>query len=396
MKKIGILTQFYKSKNIGGLLQSYALTYILNKNSCFITEQISFDFYILKKYKREKYIELFPSIKSEIILIKIIKYPFRKIKYFIIKYLLHNEINSQNKIFREFENFISHSKQVYTVENISEANKKYDVFIIGSDQVFATYLFCLSVYYGEFATKDKLVIAYGASSNVKQFPPKAEKIFVQKLQRFNAISVREKTLKEYIESITNKKNTVVLDPTLLLSKEEWLNISNPKIIPNKKYIFCYFLGGKSIWQRKIAQAYADKYGYEVIHLPYIMKTIRCADKHLKGQGRYDIGPREFISLINNAECIFTDSFHGMAFSINFNKNFYVFDRDDLFGEKSMNARITDTLDMLGLSSRHITEKKSILDNSLMDYTQTNKILKKEKEKSINWLLDALKDKNRNN
>ena len=399
MKKIGILTHYYQSKNIGGLLQAYALPCILNKYS-YNTEQISFDLHIYKTpAERKKCNELFYNNNSNITLKKIIKYPFSKIKYFILENLnsykhniyLSKKIDLQNNIFNEFENVILHSQQVYTISNILETNKNYDIFIIGSDQVFATYLFCLSVYYGEFATKDKKVIAYGASSNVKQFPPKAEKLFIQKLQRFNAISVRERTLKGYIESITDKKVAIVLDPTFLLSKEEWLKISNPKILPNKKYIFCYFLGNKASWQRKIAQVYADKYGYEVIHLPYIMRTIRSADKYLKGQGRYDVGPREFISLINNAECIFTDSFHGMAFSINFNKNFYVFNRDDKTGSFSMNARITDTLDMLGLSSRYITSEKAILYNNIIDYTKANKILKEEKEKSINWLLNALKN-----
>jgi hypothetical protein len=57
----------------------------------------------------------------------------------------------------------------------------------------------------------------------------------------------------------------------------------------------------------------------------------------------------------------------------------------------MNARITDMLDMLGLSSRHITDKNAVLDNNNINYTQANKILKKEKDKSMNWLLNSLKN-----
>lgn len=390
MKKIGILTYYYNSKNIGGLLQAYALPYILKKYS-YETEQICFDYNFFDSYSKKVY----HSLCMENITIKKIL-----IKTFFICYSLLKKIQKKqeviisqisNKTFIEFENFIPHSIDEYNVSNIFQSNKYYDTFIIGSDQIFSSYLLSLSAYFGEFSTSDKKIFSYAASSDIKKFLPKAEKIFIQKLQRFNAISVREKTLKDYIESITNKKVTVVLDPTFLLSKEEWLKISNPKIVPNKKYIFCYFLGGKSAWQRKIAQNYADKYGYEVVHLPYITRAIRHADKYLKGQGRYDVGPREFISLINNAECIFTDSFHGMAFSINFEKKFYVFNRDDLSGEKSMNARITDMLDMLSLTSRYITDKNIILDNIPLDYIQANKILKEEKEKSIEWLLDALKD-----
>ena len=261
---------------------------------------------------------------------------------------------------------------------------------MGSDQVWNTDLLPLSAYYGEFAAPDKKVISYAASSNVRRFLPRAEKLFIKKLARLNAISVREKTLKDYIERITPYKATVVLDPTFLLSPQEWLKIANPAPVPQKPYIFCYFLGGKSAWQRKIAQAYADKYGYEVVHLPYIMQSIRPADRFLKGQGRYDVGPREFIALINSAECVFTDSFHGLAFSINFGKNFYVFNRNDQSGPQSMNARITDTLAMFGLTSRYIMDKNAVLDNKPLDFTKAHEILAREKEFSINWLLNALK------
>ena len=184
---------------------------------------------------------------------------------------------------------------------------------------------------------------------------------------------------------------MVLDPTFLLSPQQWLKIANPTPVPQKPYIFCYFLGGKTTWQRQKAQAYTDKYGYQVVHLPYIMRSIRPADRFLRSQGRYDVGPREFIALINGAQCVFTDSFHGLAFSINFGKNFYVFNRDDQSGPDSMNARITDTLATFGLTARHITDKNAVLDNKPLDFTHAHEVLAREKNFSINWLLNALND-----
>ena len=390
MPQIGILTQYYKSKNIGGLLQAYALP-ILLQNKGYTAQQISFDFKRQDAHSIQKYRQLFPC---KITLRKLLKYVFFRIHHIWQNWQnkkIVPQINVQNSIFTEFEQFIPHSSQKYDNTNIEQANKNYDVLITGSDQVFASYLLPLSAYYGEFTTPDKKVISYAGSSNVKQLPPLAEKLFIKKLARLNAISVREKTLKDYIERITDKKATVVLDPTFLLSPQEWLKIANPAPVPQKPYIFCYFLGGKSAWQRKIAQAYADKYGYEVVHLPYIMRTIRPADKYLKGQGRYDVGPREFIALINGAQCVFTDSFHGLAFSINLGKNFYVFNRDDQSGPQSMNARITDTLAMFGLTSRHIMDKNAVLDNKPLDFIKAHEILAREKDFSINWLLSALKD-----
>ena len=392
-KKIGILTHYYQNKNIGALLQAYALPTLL-KNKGQQVEQISFDFYYYDADAIQLRQELFPKKPRKITFLKLIKYPFRRIQNFLIERQnkkIIPQIKIQNAVFSEFESFTPHSKEKYNTTNISKANKNYDIFITGSDQVFATYLLPLNAYYGEFATPDKKVLSYAASSNVKQFEPKVEDLFIKKLQRLNPISVREKTLKDYIQNITDKKAELVLDSTFLLSPQEWLKIANPNPVPQKPYIFCYFLGGKSAWQRQVAQAYADKYACQVIHLPYIMRNFRPADKYLKGQGLYNVGPREFVSLINNAKCVFTDSFHGLAFSINFGKNFYVFNRDDESGANSMNARITDTLEMLGLTSRHITNKNAKLDNKQIDFTNAHKILEREKQQSINWLLNALKD-----
>ena len=385
MKKIGILTHYCNSKNIGGLLQACAIVNFLSAKG-YVAEQISFPFNYGKLHNI-----VYPR---KITLKNIIKFPFNRIKglYFsLLNKQIAAKINHQNKLFSEFEHFIPHSNVIYNNTNIVQANKEYEIFITGSDQVFASYLLPLSSYYGEFTTPDKKVLSYAASSDVKQMPGRYEQVFIQKLSRLNAISVREKTLKDYIERITDKKATVVLDPTFLLSPQQWLKIANPTPVPQKPYIFCYFLGGKTTWQRQKAQAYTDKYGYQVVHLPYIMRSIRPADRFLRSQGRYDVGPREFIALINGAQCVFTDSFHGLAFSINFGKNFYVFNRDDQSGPDSMNARITDTLATFGLTARHITDKNAVLDNKPLDFTHAHEVLAREKNFSINWLLNALND-----
>lgn len=386
MKKIGILSHYHQSQNIGGLLQAYALPAFLELRG-FKAEQIDYDWNALSK--KEKIRVLLQRVRK----FSVCKL-FKKLRNLSTpKHLpaaLHI-LQAQRKKFFDFAQQINHSPNFYINQTLLHANEKYDIFISGSDQVWANYTLFSSGFFCTFAQDTKKCIAYAASSNVKQFEPNEQVLFIQHLRPFSHISVREKTLKEYIERITPYKATVVLDPTFLLSPQDWLKIANQKVVPQKPYIFCYFLGEKSAWQRKTAQEYADKYGYQVVHLPYIMRTIRPADKYLKGQGRYDVGPREFIALINNAQCVFTDSFHGLAFSINFGKNFYVFNRDDASGPRSMNARITDTLETFGLTKRHITDKNAKLDNKRIDFTNAHKILEQEKQNSINWLLNALKD-----
>ncbi len=385
MKKIGILTMFFQQRNIGGLLQCYALTYFLRQNG-YQAEQILFNYKVYDTLAYPVYRRFHPRKVTLSLIYRYIRNKLSPLRLWNIRHKLH----IQNQVADKFLQQIPHGSQVYNNTTIKQTNKFYDIFVVGSDQIWHTDLLPHFVYFGEFVHNGKKVVSYAASTNMRYFKGE-EDTFVKKLSYLTNISVREKTLKEYIERITDKKATVVLDPTLLLSPKEWLEISNPKPVPQRPYIFCYFLGSKSVWQRQKAQEYAYKYGYEIIHLPYIMYNIRSADKYLKGQGLYDVGPKEFIALINGAQCVFTDSFHGMAFSINFGKNFYVFNRDDNAGPDSMNTRITDTLEIFGLTNRHITDKNTILDDKMVDFSEARRILEAKKQQSVNWLLDVLRD-----
>ena len=393
MKKIGILTHYCKSQNIGGLLQAYALPAWLNQHN-FSAEQIAFDFLNSSDF-HTRLVGLTTLSKTEL-LCKLLTWPYRQLKrQFNPPAPAHKPaaeiLQTQAQKMAEFEHFIPHSAHTYVNRTLPQVNAHYDIFISGSDQVFATYLLPMTAYYGEFAAAGKKCISYAASSDVKQFSPSAEAVFCKKLAHLAHISVREKSLQTYIERLTARKVALVLDPTFLITPQAWLEIARPIDLPQKPYVFCYFLGDQSAWQRQQAQAYADRYGYELIHLPYIMQTVRPADQFLKGQGRFDVGPREFVFLIQNAACVFTDSFHGMAFSINFGKNFYVFNRDDKSDSKSMNARITDTLSALGLSARHLTSPDDKTDNAPLDFSPAHAALARAKAHSANWLLNALKD-----
>lgn len=118
-----------------------------------------------------------------------------------------------------------------------------------------------------------------------------------------------------------KKNKVVCDPTILLTKEEWEQEAVPeKIIPDK-YILCYFLGS-NIEHRKFAERLKEKTGYKIVSLNYADEYVKYSDT-FADITPYDIGPREWINLIKNAEYVCTDSFHGTVFSLLFNKNFLI-------------------------------------------------------------------------
>lgn len=388
--KIGIISLYYKNHNIGGLLQSYATVNIINSFG-YNAEQICYDLSVSnevsRKYQLERRKKLIHASGRKIVLSKL-KSIFTR--FFTRKNdsKFNSILQKQNTTFKEFENFIYHSKEVYTINDIDHANDIYDGFVVGSDQVWNPGLLAHDAMYLRFADNTKRKVTYAVSMGKASLINYESNIFTEKISDFQEIAVREKSLKKLIENNFDKKCTTVLDPTLLLNYSQWKKIENSSILPKEKYIFCYFLGDCD-WQRTLVQKFADEYNYLIIDIPYIMGKKRKSDKILKSDKRYDVGPREFISLVKNAEYVFTDSFHAVAFSVNFKTNFYVFDRDGLSGSQSINSRITDFLDMLSLSDRRIISKNSKIKPIQIDYLKATSILETEIKKSKEWLQKQL-------
>lgn len=386
--KIGVVSLYYKSHNLGGLLQSYAVVALLNEYG-FEAEQICYDLSISnaqsRMYQRNR--------RKKLLLSSGFKIVYSKLKGKISRIMqkpsnISNELKKQLSVFQEFEEFIPHSTVVYNIDTISEANATYDAFVVGSDQVWNLGQLAHDAMYLGFADPSKKKITYAVSMGKASITSYEKPIFLSKISNFSEISVREQSLGKLISSISNIQWTSVLDPTLLLSYDQWKTIENLAVLPNDRYIFCYFLGDCK-WQRKFVQNYADSNGLRIIDIPYVMGIKRKSDSFLKSDSRFDVGPREFIALIKNAECVFTDSFHAVAFSVNFQTSFYVFDRDGLSGIKSINSRITDFLDSLSLSNRRIVTDKCEISNEAIDWEQVDTILKRERIKSREWLKHQL-------
>ena len=139
---------------------------------------------------------------------------------------------------------------------------------------------------------------------------------------------------------------VSMDPTLLLSREDWDGICGNACI-TQPYLFCYFLGDSKL-QRSLAKEYAEKHHLKIVTLPYLTENYRPCDKYFGDEQLYDVSPADFILLIKNAEAIFTDSFHATVFSMIYEKNFVVFDR--AIGS-SMGSRLRGLLESVGLQER---------------------------------------------
>lgn len=376
MKKVGIITHYYKSKNYGGVLQAYALVEFL-KSKGFDAQQLC--------YKRT------PSKSSEAVKLRNFKRALISAiaqKFLIIP--IKKGLDKRNQSFDDFTQSIPHSKKVYTDKNIYESTHEYDAFITGSDQVWNPIYYSPS-FFLEFAD-GKNRISYAASIAHGNLSDNDKQIFKNHLKKFKAISLRENDV-DLISSLTSVPVTWVIDPTMLLTSNEWDKVSSPRLI-KEKYLFCYFLGRNDI-QRKVATEFAKKHHLKVVTIPHLMGMFERSDAFFGDIKVLDASPADFISLIKHAEYVFADSFHATAFSNIYNKQYFVFHRS---GFKGMASRIYSICELFGTQSRFLDtpEKTTLLHieetlNKEKGASSNKEKFAKKKALSEKFLLDALGD-----
>lgn len=354
MKKIGILT-INGTDNYGNRLQNFALEYRLEKEGCSVVT-----------------IKNLNGISNAGIL-RILVREIRKIKQ---KYVhgIANKARKEN--FKKFDENIKYTLKSYDRRSLKEISKlKCDKYVIGSDQVWNPYFKRMSkIDFALFASCEN-VISYAASFGINKIPKSKWKFYIKGLNNISKISVREEKGAEIVKELTGRDAEVVLDPTLLLSQEEWKNVmKKPKNIPNKKYILTYFLGNISNENMKKIEKIAECNNFEIVNLG-----------DLKYSQYYIAGPSEFLWYCCNAEIIFTDSFHGCVFSIIFDKTFYYMERNDK--SFSMNSRIDTLLSKLELEDRVLVNWNYVCLQH--DYIRARKMLKLEQKKSLIFLRNAL-------
>ena len=386
MKKIGIITLYYKSKNYGGNLQAYALCRFLTKYG-YDAEQISFQ-RILISPKSNKLKSLFSK--------NVFRICFRKISSIVRGFYINRE-NKKHSIYERREKafirfnqeLIPHSETVYNSKTISECVDNYDAFITGSDQVWnfwgETHIYLL-----DFVPSSKVKLSYAASIARDALTEDQKALFRETLKDYKAISVREQGAKNLLTDLAPMTPQVVLDPTLLLSREDWDTVCADPVVEGD-YIFCYFLGDNKN-ERKCAREFAKAHGLKIVALPHTA-GIWLMDRKFGDMQLYDTSPEEFISLIKHAKYIFTDSFHAVVFSNIFGKQYFVFNRTK---NGDMSSRIFNITKMFFQEDRFCFGKERenlgyISSLSDIDYARDNKAFEDCKNESIQFLLGNLKD-----
>ena len=367
--KIGILT-YHRAHNYGALLQAYALqTYLRGLGHQ--TEIIDY----WPDYHAEVY-QLIPDFNV---------LSFKgKIKAILLLMIGYSRTLKRSGLYKQFmrEQFsVSHKPQYATKESMK--GLEYDVVVYGSDQIWRRVDYPLfqgfsDVFYGAYPIKVNRKISYAASMGIIDVKEEDKSNLKQMLSNFDAISVREQELKQLVDELTGQPVALVLDPVFLLEKEQWTQLSPHPIVTNHdKYIFFYQLAA-SEEAILLTNRLAAHYGYKVIEIRGRVEPLLFGDRYLQTGSTTD-----FISLIKNAEIVVSTSFHGVAFSLLFEKPFYA------LGMKKNSGRVQSLLDNLGIPQRLLSDINLADFKDKIDYDQVNEKMTTLKQQSKNYLINAL-------
>lgn len=331
--KIGIITHYYGNNNYGGVLQAYALCKKLDELG-YEAIQISYDMHDGRFAYNGK------IVKASVIIIRYLK---RHLFYFP-HFLVQLRINKRLKGINDFRKRIPHTKKVYDLKTICGCNG-FDVYVTGSDQVWNP-SWVDDAFLLKFVTNKKK-FSYAASLGVGILPKEKQGAYANALADYSAISAREACSVDILQQLTDKNVELVLDPTLLLNNNEWSELCEGSC-PEKKYVFCYFLGEHED-QRKLAAEYAKGKGYLLLSVPFLNGRYRESDANFDCIDVNDVTVGRFINLIEHAGCVFTDSFHASVFSHIFCREFFVF----CHGESELNGsgRLFSLTDMFDTEER---------------------------------------------
>lgn len=281
--------------------------------------------------------------------------------------------------FEEFYNnkFVK-TKIKYTSDNFNEivTNEQIDGFVCGSDTIFCIDEFGFDDgFYSNYPImKEKYSVSYAASFGDSHFTDNSLQKLNSLLKNFNYITLREYSMLNYVNDNTLVPVKKVLDPTLLLTSNDYeCIISSEK--RNKNYLLLYSRRYDEN-MNKFAEKYSKKNNWEIIEIS--LRAVN-AEKH---EMCYEAGVEEFLSLVKHAEFVVTNSYHGMIFSIQFNVPFYIFSREQC------NTKIHELLDRFDLKERLIQDINKISDNEI-DFDSVHDNIKLERKKSIKILTEEL-------
>lgn len=372
--RIGIVT-FHDTVNYGGVLQCFALQQVLLK--------MGWDPYVIN-YKREQRLKNSGSLLRRIVgsIVRTINGPLGA---------RERKTKTEEFVARAFSGLsVPYSSLAELQQNPPPGN----TYIVGSDQVWNPQIVGWDgAYFLKFGQEEVKRISYGASIGLDTLNREQISELSEGLAGFEKISVREDTAKDIIQSNLGLDCEQVLDPTLLMEKEDWKSRATEK--PGRKYLLVYVLPGNTSVEkgvRKASEVLAEAMGLEICVIgDREIKRLTMGKKNLFG-----VGPQDFIDLVCNASFIVTNSFHGTAFAANLSVPFLSVIPEQSNHSSLRSGRLVSLANLLGLESRVIETvhlESALLDanrfGELDDLTVASEKLAHARQESIDWLERAL-------
>lgn len=382
---IGVICNYY-IRNYGSVLQSLALQKTLNRLNI-ENEAINFQEQASKKNK----IEILLKIRLKKLLdFKMITEKIAKKKDIVDNKRYIEILNKREEVFEKFINKqFDLSQKFQSKEDLARYSKYYKGILLGSDQLWCPSDLIIGYHTLEFLPDNVYKATYATSFGVEYLTPWMEKIVKNFIPKINDVSVREASGVKIIENVCRKKVVCMIDPTLLMTKEDWNTSIDCEKKIDGKYIFCYFLSTDT-QMREWANRIKRITGYKLVFIP-CLETL-CSDDFIFADELIDdADPYEMVSLIRNAEYVLSDSFHTSVFSIIYGKKFLVFNRFQSNNIDSRNTRIDNLLAITGLQERNYNGEKdifSVLDSSI-NYTDVWNQLSIERKKSLNYIKSTI-------
>lgn len=370
MKRIGTVT-FHAAYNYGSNLQAYALQEFCKKIAKESNEEIKYEIINLRQpVQKELYAVYRENNNFKNIIRNILTIPYKK------------DVKQKNERFEKFINTkLNITKEYSSLEEIEKDNLSYDYYISGSDQLWNTTAPDFSwAYYLTFVKTGKK-ISYAASFGSVGINKTDEDEVKRLLEKYDEISVREIEAKDNLKKLLKKDVEVNVDPTMLLTKDEW-----DEIIGNEKNELGEYILFYTLYPNKQVIKLAKRIS-KTLNLPIVVTKFNNEKDYFNSfKKEYNTGPIEVLKLIKNAKLVISSSFHGNIFSILLEKPFLTIKN----GKKDM--RLETLLQKMNLENRSVTEDnidKACKNAYNISFVEAKKILEEEREKSKKYLKKAL-------
>ncbi len=374
--RIGIIT-LVKVNNYGAELQAFATQHVLQEKG-YDAEIIDYLYFTNPRHKKTKGSK--PSFKMPLkVRLVAMFYPWLR-RYKRLKQK-RDYLKRREKRFADFHlKNTKFSAEYRTIESLKSSALDYDAYIVGSDQVWNPNNYTsLDPYFLLFAPHGKKKISFASSFGVSKLPVHTLDYYRAALLNLDAISVREEDAVQMVEMVSGKKAQWVLDPTLLMTREEWNKYSESVPGLPDCFVLIYEVT-PCAYVKLLALNVAEELGCHVVR-------INCdASRQEEDEdviNIMDAGPGEFVWLFNKARVVVTNSFHGTAFSLIMKKDFFVVAPS----RKKNNSRQMSLLRLVGLENHLLIEGATIpkLSDYEINYNDVEPLINVARNKSFKYL-----------